>query len=137
MKGITGEDNCLRFEPRNYIAIGEGDLLSQMKALIAISAAGARAVVSPDSELAKYQSRLVEYLYVTELSQFNNVGLMVVLSPISAQQKINYAERDGQILTYVENLSLALSVFPLIYEKSISVNTTAAGGNTSLMAEVD
>ncbi|HDR1022577.1 TPA: bifunctional proline dehydrogenase/L-glutamate gamma-semialdehyde dehydrogenase PutA [Pasteurella multocida] len=137
MQGITGEDNYLRFEPRHYIAIGEGDLLSQMKALIAISAAGARAVVNPDSPLASYQSRLTEYLYVTELSQFNNAGLMVILSPISAQQKINYAERSGQILTYIENLDLALSVFPLIYEKSISINTTAAGGNASLMAEMD
>ena len=60
-----------------------------------------------------------------------------MLEPLSVEKKAHYAERSGAILTYIENLDVALSLLPLIHEKAISINTAAAGGNASLMSEMD
>ncbi|HDR0618493.1 bifunctional proline dehydrogenase/L-glutamate gamma-semialdehyde dehydrogenase PutA [Pasteurella multocida] len=137
MQGITGEENYLTFTPRSLIAIGNGPLAQQMQALIAVAAVGATAVISKYSQLAAYEKRLADYLFVTEVEECEEISQLIVLDPITAKQKAQYADRPGAILTYVEQLDLALSLFPLLHEQAISINTTAAGGNASLMAEMD
>lgn len=138
MQGITGENNFMRFEARPVIAIGNGSREQQIQALIAIVVCGSKAVVKRDSELAKHVAQFDGLLNVVD--DFNNVdklSLMIVLDPLSEAEKQHYAERNGAILTYVENLDLALSLLPLVHEKAISINTAAAGGNASLMSEMD
>lgn len=71
------------------------------------------------------------------MEECEEISQLIVLDPITAKQKAQYADRPGAILTYVEQLDLALSLFPLLHEQAISINTTAAGGNASLMAEMD
>ncbi|MGC6396299.1 L-proline dehydrogenase /delta-1-pyrroline-5-carboxylate dehydrogenase [Pasteurella multocida] len=137
MQGITGEENYLTFTPRSLIAIGNGPLAQQMQALIAVAAVGATAVISKYSQLAAYEKRLADYLFVAEVEECEEISQLIVLDPITAKQKAQYADRPGAILTYVEQLDLALSLFPLLHEQAISINTTAAGGNASLMAEMD
>ncbi|HHT7684816.1 bifunctional proline dehydrogenase/L-glutamate gamma-semialdehyde dehydrogenase PutA [Pasteurella multocida] len=137
MQGITGEENYLTFTPRSLIAIGNGALAQQMQALIAVAAVGATAVISKYSQLAAYEKRLADYLFVAEVEEYEEISQLIVLDPITAKQKAQYAARPGAILTYVEQLDLALSLFPLLHEQAISINTTAAGGNASLMAEMD
>ncbi|HDR1433021.1 TPA: bifunctional proline dehydrogenase/L-glutamate gamma-semialdehyde dehydrogenase PutA [Pasteurella multocida] len=137
MQGITGEENYLTFTPRSLIAIGNGPLAQQMQALIAVAAVGATAVISKYSQLAAYEKRLADYLFVAEVEEREEISQLIVLDPITAKQKAQYAARPGAILTYVEQLDLALSLFPLLHEQAISINTTAAGGNASLMAEMD
>ncbi|NNI58776.1 bifunctional proline dehydrogenase/L-glutamate gamma-semialdehyde dehydrogenase PutA [Pasteurella multocida] len=137
MQGITGEENYLTFTPRSLIAIGNGPLVQQMQALIAVAAVGATAVISKYSQLAAYEKRLADYLFVAEVEECEEISQLIVLDPITAKQKAQYADRPGAILTYVEQLDLALSLFPLLHEQAISINTTAAGGNASLMAEMD
>ncbi|MGC6326643.1 bifunctional proline dehydrogenase/L-glutamate gamma-semialdehyde dehydrogenase PutA [Pasteurella multocida] len=137
MQGITGEENYLTFTPRSLIAIGNGPLAQQMQALIAVAAVGATAVISKYSQLAAYEKRLADYLFVAEVEECEDISQLIVLDPITAKQKAQYADRPGAILTYVEQLDLALSLFPLLHEQAISINTTAAGGNASLMAEMD
>ncbi|HDR1823273.1 TPA: bifunctional proline dehydrogenase/L-glutamate gamma-semialdehyde dehydrogenase PutA [Pasteurella multocida] len=137
MQGITGEENYLTFTPRSLIAIGNGPLAQQMQALIAVAAVGATAVISKYSQLAAYEKRLADYLFVAEVEECEEISQLIVLDPITAKQKAQYADRPGAILTYVEQLDLAFSLFPLLHEQAISINTTAAGGNASLMAEMD
>lgn len=137
MQGITGEENYLTFTPRSLIAIGNGPLAQQMQALIAVAAVGATAVISKYSQLAAYEKRLADYLFVAEVEECEEISQLIVLDPITAKQKAQYADRPGALLTYVEQLDLALSLFPLLHEQAISINTTAAGGNASLMAEMD
>ncbi|HDR1877646.1 TPA: bifunctional proline dehydrogenase/L-glutamate gamma-semialdehyde dehydrogenase PutA [Pasteurella multocida] len=137
MQGITGEENYLTFTPRSLIAIGNGPLAQQMQALIVVAAVGATAVISKYSQLAAYEKRLADYLFVAEVEECEEISQLIVLDPITAKQKAQYADRPGAILTYVEQLDLALSLFPLLHEQAISINTTAAGGNASLMAEMD
>ncbi|QHZ97213.1 bifunctional proline dehydrogenase/L-glutamate gamma-semialdehyde dehydrogenase PutA [Pasteurella multocida] len=137
MQGITGEENYLTFTPRSLIAIGNGPLAQQMQALLAVAAVGATAVISKYSQLAAYEKRLADYLFVAEVEECEEISQLIVLDPITAKQKAQYADRPGAILTYVEQLDLALSLFPLLHEQAISINTTAAGGNASLMAEMD
>ncbi len=138
MQGITGESNFMRLEARTVIAIGRGALAQQIQALIAIVVCGAEAVVHRDSELAKYAQHFSGDVAVTaDFNGIPNLSVMVVLEPLTAEEKAHYAERTGAILTYIESLDLALSLLPLVHEKAISINTAAAGGNASLMSEMD
>ncbi|VTU08219.1 bifunctional proline dehydrogenase/pyrroline-5-carboxylate dehydrogenase [Actinobacillus indolicus] len=138
MQGITGESNFMRLEARPVIAIGKGSLYQQVQALIAITVCGAKAVVERESELAKHAVHFEGLLMVVEdFNSLANLSVLIALDPISVAEKQHHAERSGAILTYIENLDLALSLFPLIHEKAISINTAAAGGNASLMSEMD
>ncbi|TCT16462.1 L-proline dehydrogenase /delta-1-pyrroline-5-carboxylate dehydrogenase [Bibersteinia trehalosi] len=138
MQGITGEKNEMTFVARPQIAIGKGDLVSQVQALIAIVTVGSQAVVEKSSELAKHAAVFSEKLQVVnDFNSLNQLSSLIVLDPLSADEKLHHAERKGAILTYLEGLDLALSLLPLVHEKAISINTAAAGGNASLMSEMD
>lgn len=138
MKGITGEQNYMRFEARPVVAIANGTLAQQIEALIAIVVCGSQAVVAQGSPLAQQATHFDGLVKVIE--DFNTVAdlsVMIVLEPLSQATKAHYAERQGAILTFIEGLDLAKSLFPLVHEKAISINTAAAGGNASLMSEMD
>lgn len=138
MEGITGESNYMVLEARPLVAIGKGSLAQQIQALIAIAVCGGRAVVERESELAKYTTQFKNVLMmVADFNDVDNLSVLVVLDPLSQEEKAHYAERKGAILTYIESLALAQSLLPLVHEKSISINTAAAGGNASLMSEMD
>ncbi|AHG85291.1 1-pyrroline-5-carboxylate dehydrogenase /proline dehydrogenase [Bibersteinia trehalosi USDA-ARS-USMARC-190] len=138
MQGITGEKNEMTFVARPQIAIGKGDLASQVQALIAIVTVGSQAVVEKSSELAKHAAVFGKKLQVVDdFNSLNQLSSLIVLDPLSADKKLHHAERKGAILTYIEGLDLALSLLPLVHEKAISINTAAAGGNASLMSEMD
>ncbi|MWQ27127.1 bifunctional proline dehydrogenase/L-glutamate gamma-semialdehyde dehydrogenase PutA [Glaesserella parasuis] len=138
MQGITGEVNFMQFEARPVIAIGNGSLEQQIQALIAVVVSGSRAVVHSNSPLAKQAQHFAGLVIISnDFNSLANLSSLIVLEPLSLEEKAHYAERTGAILTYVENLDLALSLFPLLHEKAISINTAAAGGNASLMSEMD
>ncbi|MDG6808710.1 bifunctional proline dehydrogenase/L-glutamate gamma-semialdehyde dehydrogenase PutA [Glaesserella parasuis] len=138
MQGITGEVNFMQFEARPVIAIGNGSLEQQIQALIAVVVSGSRAVVHSHSPLAKQAQHFAGLVIISnDFNSLANLSSLIVLEPLSLEEKAHYAERTGAILTYVENLDLALSLFPLLHEKAISINTAAAGGNASLMSEMD
>ncbi|MDE4032698.1 L-glutamate gamma-semialdehyde dehydrogenase, partial [Glaesserella parasuis] len=138
MQGITGEVNFMQFEARPVIAIGNGSLEQQIQALTAIVVSGSRAVVHSHSPLAKQAQHFAGLVIISnDFNSLANLSGLIVLEPLSLEEKAHYAERTGAILTYVENLDLALSLFPLLHEKAISINTAAAGGNASLMSEMD
>ncbi|WP_439235214.1 bifunctional proline dehydrogenase/L-glutamate gamma-semialdehyde dehydrogenase PutA [Lonepinella koalarum] len=138
MHGVTGENNFLRFEPRGQIAIGDGDLFQQVLALVAIVAAGSRGVVSANSPLAQHANKLSKFItVVNDFNSLDPLSQLIVLNPLSQADKAHYAERNGAIMTFVENLALAQSLLPLMHEKSVSINTAAMGGNASLMAAMD
>lgn len=136
--GVTGEENYMTLVPRGEVAISNGALADQAQALVAVVGTGSKAIVNPDSELAKFKSQLSEFMTVAnELNDIDHLSQMIVLDPLTQEQKAHYAERKGAILTYIENLDLALSLFPLTHEKAVSIDTTAAGGNAALMAQMD
>ncbi|WP_386695125.1 bifunctional proline dehydrogenase/L-glutamate gamma-semialdehyde dehydrogenase PutA [Lonepinella sp. MS14435] len=138
MHGVTGENNFLRFEPRGEIAIGDGDLFQQVLALVAIVAAGSRGVVRANSPLAQHANKLSKFItVVNDFNSLDQLSQLIVLNPLSQAEKSHYAERNGAIMTFVENLALAQSLLPLMHEKSVSINTAAMGGNASLMAAMD
>lgn len=138
MQGITGEKNYLTLVSRPQIAIGKGTLAEQVQALIAIVIAGSQAVVERGSELAKYAAQFDgKVLVVDDFNSLDQLSVLIVLDPLSVEEKTHHAERRGAILTYIDSLDLALSLLPLVHEKAISINTAAAGGNASLMSEMD
>ncbi|AHG72823.1 1-pyrroline-5-carboxylate dehydrogenase /proline dehydrogenase [Mannheimia sp. USDA-ARS-USMARC-1261] len=138
MQGITGEKNYLTLVSRPQIAIGKGTLAEQVQALIAIVIAGSQAVVERGSELAKYAPHFDGNVQVVDdFNSLDQLSVLIVIDPLSVGEKTHHAERRGAILTYIDSLDLALSLLPLVHEKAISINTAAAGGNASLMSEMD
>ncbi|HDL5546011.1 TPA: bifunctional proline dehydrogenase/L-glutamate gamma-semialdehyde dehydrogenase PutA [Mannheimia haemolytica] len=138
MQGITGEKNEMIFVARPQIGISKGNLASQVQALIAIVTVGSQAVAEKSSELAKHASAFGKKLQVVDdFNSLDHLSTLIVLDLLSSEEKLHHAERKGAILTYIEGLDLALSLLPLVHEKAISINTAAAGGNASLMSEMD
>lgn len=138
LQGITGEQNYLKFVARPMVAIGNGSLDEQLKAVLAVLVCGSQAVVQKDTPIAELANRFAGKLRVVEdFNALPSLSTLIVLAPLSQEEKAHYAKREGAILTFVENLDLALSLLPLVHEKSISINTAAAGGNATLMSEMD
>lgn len=134
LQGITGEVNVLTFTPRKKIAIFGCDLQSSIDALIAIVATGATAVITQDNPLARIQESERSYISVVERFDPNDFEQIIALEPLSVAMKQLMCAAPNRIIPIVEQLSLATSLYPLVHEQSVSINTAAAGGNASLMS---
>lgn len=134
LHGITGESNVLTFTPRKNIAIFGGDLEMSIDALIAIVATGASAVITRENPLVRIQENERSYFSVVEDFDPNTFEQMIALEPLSVALKQLLCTAPNRIIPIVETLSLAMSLYPLMHERSVSINTAAAGGNASLMS---
>ena len=142
LPGPTGERNTYTLWPRGTVlclAENEEDLLVQLAAVLAV---GARALW-PGASAALLQARLPRdvqaHIDSTNESNYLDAALDVVLhhGPSRALHAIcqHMAQRPGAIIGVV---GLApgethIALERLVIERSLSVNTAAAGGNASLM----
>ena len=108
-----------------------------MEGFIRIAAIGAQVVVSQDHPLATLADAAGQLLKVSAYpEQEAKVVHLVSLDKPSAALKTTMAKRDGAILRVID-ASNGVDILPLYEEISCSVNTTAAGGNASLMAAAE
>jgi RHH-type proline utilization regulon transcriptional repressor/proline dehydrogenase/delta 1-pyrroline-5-carboxylate dehydrogenase len=137
LPGPVGEDNRLRFLPRGCllgIAQTMADALHQFGAALATG----NGLLLPNSEnLAPLKQRLPEPLrpHVEFSSDLQTAEFgAVLLSDEAKQAEILHwlARRPGPIVQIVLGTP-EYSLFRLVKEKTISINTAAAGGNASLM----
>lgn len=61
------------------------------------------------------------------------ISHLAALEPLAAGLKQQIAEQDGAIIKILDAAD-GLDILQVFEEVSVSVNTTAAGGNASLMA---
>ena len=146
MKGPTGEINQYFVNARPHVlcSIGtqaswEDDLLIQLAAVCAI---GSKAIVLKD--LQSFVSTLP--MAVQDIISFKTRDQLpktqAVLMHGSTEEILKFSQflsqREGPLASLIglQPGTLDLPLSRLVQERSISVNTTAAGGNASLMSSV-
>ncbi|MDK4685951.1 bifunctional proline dehydrogenase/L-glutamate gamma-semialdehyde dehydrogenase PutA [Kingella kingae] len=134
LKSVTGERNELTWRAPKQVYVEGGTLKSALEAFVRIAATGAQVVVAqshPLSQIATLAGSLIKVSAYPE--QEPHVAHLVALDVPSAALKAELAQRNGAIIRIID-ASAGVDVLPLYEEISCSTNTTAAGGNASLMA---
>ena len=134
--GPTGERNAMSWRAPKRVWVHGGSLLQAFCALTELAAAGIVTVVEPDSPLASYTADLEGLLQVNSKPESTGVHHVAALSPLDSSRKQELANRDGALIRILPS-EQGLDILQVFEEISCSVNTTAAGGNASLMAVSD
>ena len=133
--GPTGETNENRWYMPTTIALYGGDLEQSLAVLIPIAAAGGRAAVNSGHPLAAWKNRLGGIIHISHGNICGKATHVIALSPLPAEERTALAARDGVIIKIQPaDADGNVDILPLYHENSRSTNTTAAGGNASLMA---
>ena len=133
--GPTGETNENRWHMPTTIALYGGDLEQSLAVLIPIAAAGGRAAVNSGHPLAAWKNRLGGIIHISHGNICGKATHVIALTPLPAEEKTALAARDGVIIKIQPaDADGNVDILPLYHENSRSTNTTAAGGNASLMA---
>ena len=134
--GPTGERNSLSWRSPKRIWVHGGNLLQAFSALTELAAAGIQTVVEPNSPLASYSADLDGLLQVNSKPENAGISHVAAIEPLSSERKQELAGRDGALIRILPS-EQGLDILQVFEEISCSINTTAAGGNASLMAVAD
>lgn len=133
LKGPTGEVNTLSWHAPHSVALTNGALDKALASLVVLALNGTKAHITPEHELASYANELSGVLEVMEQENVDKNTIIVALSELAVHEKVRLSELDGairRVIDATDNFDMAR----LYHEISQSYNTTAAGGNASLMA---
>ncbi|STY99789.1 Bifunctional protein putA [Moraxella lacunata] len=133
LQGPTGETNTLSWHAPHSVALTNGTLDKALAVLGVLALNGTKAHVTPDHELAPYADKLPEVLEVMEQQGVDKNTIIVALSELPISEKVRLSELDGAIRRVMDATD-GFDMTRLYHEVSQSYNTTAAGGNASLMA---
>ncbi len=139
LPGPTGERNTLRYEARGTVACFAASQDGLLNQLAAVLATGNRAIV-----VAQSSSQVPDDLPPAVRDRVQVVGsldslkdgfqIALVESSLAPQLRVPLAERDGALISVIDTTAEgAIPLWRLIAERALCVNTTAAGGNASLM----
>ncbi|SUO95713.1 bifunctional proline dehydrogenase/L-glutamate gamma-semialdehyde dehydrogenase PutA [Suttonella ornithocola] len=130
LTGPTGERNSLHWHTPKAVWLYGGDLATAFAAFIKLAAAGIHTIVTPEHPLAAWATHSEDYLSIASEPQCQKV---LYLEGLPQSLKAELAEKSGAIIQCYDGRE-QVDLLPLFLEISISNNTTAAGGNASLMA---
>jgi RHH-type proline utilization regulon transcriptional repressor/proline dehydrogenase/delta 1-pyrroline-5-carboxylate dehydrogenase len=143
LPGPTGERNTLSFTARGAVVCHAATQAGLLNQLAAVLATGNQAVIVPQSVKnandivpgdlpAAVKARIAA---VGALESFQgDFQLALVETPLVAAVRESMAARDGALVGIIEtDEGGAIPVWRLLAERALCVNTTAAGGNASLM----
>ena len=136
LAGPTGERNVLSWHAPARVWLYGGSLAASFTALVSLASAGVQAVVLPDHPLAAYADRLDGLLAVTDKPEAAGISHVAALETLPSARKQVLANRDGALVRILPSEN-GLDILQVFEEISCSINTTAAGGNASLMAMAD
>ena len=134
--GPTGERNSLSWRSPKHVWVHGGTLLQAFSALTELAAAGIQTVVEPNSPLVAYSADLDGLLQVNSKPENADISHVATIEPLSSERKQELAGHDGALIRILPS-EQGLDILQVFEEISCSINTTAAGGNTSLMAVAD
>ena len=134
--GPTGERNSLSWRSPKRVWVHGGNLLQAFSALTELAAAGIQTIVEPNSPLASYSADLDGLLQVNSKPENAGISHVAAIEPLSSERKQELAVRDGALIRILPS-EQGLDILQVFEEISCSINTTAAGGNASLMAVAD
>jgi RHH-type proline utilization regulon transcriptional repressor/proline dehydrogenase/delta 1-pyrroline-5-carboxylate dehydrogenase len=138
LPGPTGEDNSLWFEPRGTVACLAPALQPLLEQLAAAFATHNQALVQ-DDDLGRRLVRTIAHPAIAFAADPPNADIDALLfagPPAQADTvRRTLAARDGAILPLIQDRpDGSYDLTRLVVEKVASINTTAAGGNASLMS---
>ena len=140
LPGPTGENNTLSFAARGAIFCVAASVNGLLNQLAAVLATGNIPVLAPSSTRllpASLPSALKNTLQIAEFeqaySQFHP-QIALVEGALVAEYRSRFAAQDGAIVAVISmQETTKLPLWRLVAERAVCVNTTAAGGNASLM----
>jgi len=139
LPGPTGEDNSLRFVPRGLVAGVAATTVGRLHQLLAALASGNRIVFPDDATHRALSDALpdpVRKAVMLDSDWEGNPFGALLLDGTAAEAdawRVRLAERDGPIVPLLQP-EPEYDPARLVHERTISINTAAAGGNASLMA---
>ncbi|HEY0585676.1 MAG TPA: trifunctional transcriptional regulator/proline dehydrogenase/L-glutamate gamma-semialdehyde dehydrogenase [Pseudoduganella sp.] len=134
--GPTGERNTLAFVPRGNIACfatHSDVLLNQVAAALAT---GNRALVVEGALPADLPADVKAAIQTVAAADLAKADFQIALveSSLGAKLRPELAARDGAIVSVIDTTEESdIPLWRLVAERALCVNTTAAGGNASLM----
>jgi RHH-type proline utilization regulon transcriptional repressor/proline dehydrogenase/delta 1-pyrroline-5-carboxylate dehydrogenase len=138
LPGPTGERNTLAYVPRGAIACLAVSREVLMNQLAAAFATGNTAVVVDGGSLlpadlpAAVKASIQQVSGVAGLQE--GVQIALVDSSLTAGVREQLAARDGALVSVIDTTEEGeIPLWRLVAERALCVNTTAAGGNASLM----
>ena len=138
LPGPTGERNTLAYVPRGAIACLAGSTSVLLNQLAAVLATGNQAVVVDGASLlpndlpAAVKGAIQSVTGVGSLKE--GVQIALVDSSMTAAVRETLAARDGALVSVIDTTEEGeIPLWRLVAERALCVNTTAAGGNASLM----
>jgi RHH-type transcriptional regulator, proline utilization regulon repressor / proline dehydrogenase / delta 1-pyrroline-5-carboxylate dehydrogenase len=139
LPGPTGERNTLTLAPRGSMLCVAGDVESLLEQLAAVLATGNRPVFR-DSPAARETAAILpaalrETIEIRNDDSLAGIDGVLVAGPAETDLRCRLAAGDGPIVPLFSAAGTppAYPLHRLLVERVISVNTTAAGGNTTLM----
>ena len=139
MPGPTGERNTLRFAPRGTILCAASDIEVLLNQFAASFATGNRVAVNAltaamlPSGLPATVRDAIEVVEERALGKAT-LAMALVEADLLGNLALRLASRNGALVPVVDTRGCEeIPLWRLVAERAICVNTTAAGGNASLM----
>ncbi len=139
LPGPTGERNQLAFAPRGAVLCAAGGVPALLNQLAAVFATGNHALVLADPHdqvVAKLPAAARARLRVVGTAELDgcDIAMALVDGGLKADVQRTLAQRPGAIVGIVDTQEgQPVALWRLVAERALCVNTTAAGGNASLM----
>ena len=136
LPGPTGERNTLAYVPRGNIACFASHAEVLLNQVAAALSTGNRALVvegSVPADLPAEVKAAIQTVAATDLAKAD-FQIALVESSLGAKLRPELAARDGAIISVIDTTEEGeIPLWRLVAERALCVNTTAAGGNASLM----
>lgn len=133
LDGPTGERNSLSWQAASKVWLYGGDIHRATAVLGQLVAAGIHAYIRPDHPLALWREHLAAWLSISPHPIHEQISHVIELEALPVHLKQSIADSPGALVQLIDAQN-GLDILRLFNEISISTNTTAAGGNASLMA---
>ncbi|AXK40617.1 trifunctional transcriptional regulator/proline dehydrogenase/L-glutamate gamma-semialdehyde dehydrogenase [Crenobacter cavernae] len=137
LPGPTGENNSLRFAPRGAVGCLASNDAALVAMLIAAFATGNKAVLADGGISSTLKAGLGAAVSVAPDLASADIAVLLFdgVAAEAAALRQRLATREGALVSLVTaNDEGEWNLHRLIVERAVSVNTTAAGGNASLMS---
>jgi len=135
LPGPTGERNQLDFVPRGTVLCAPTGTASLLNQLAAAFATGNRALVlmAPNASFPAAVKERVRFIDENDLDG-SDFAIALVEQGLKSHVPAKLAARPGAIVGIVDTRAgEPIALWRLVAERALCVNTTAAGGNASLM----
>ena len=138
LPGPTGERNTLSFAARGAVLCAAGSIDGLLNQLAAVFATGNNAcVLAASSALlpAGLPNEVREAVRLLDRVQDGDLHMALLETSEAHLLRIALAGREGALVPLIETTEgVAIPLWRLAAERALCVNTTAAGGNASLMS---